>query len=186
LATLITLAQVKEIRGITTTTDDTLLTNLINRVDKAVRLICSRDFESLSYTDYYDGNGNTELMLKQFPVTAITSVKRVDKDKTTVLYTWAVADYDVILDIGLLRLRSGTFTPGIANIEVKYTAGYITIPEDLAQACISFVGWLYEDRARERVGIISRVMKDGSTLRYTQYLPIEISSVLSRYRKFGT
>lgn len=183
--TLITLAQVKEMRGIGTTTDDTLLTNIITRVDKAVKEICKRDFEATTYTEKRNGNGLSILFTNQYPINSITSLTQIDKD-SVVTYTWASTDYIYESGQGLIQLRNGTFPQGLQNIKVVYNAGFSTIPVDLQQACIEYAGWIFENRAKERVGIISRMMSDGSTLRYTQYLPIEVSLVLDRYKKFGT
>lgn len=183
MADFITIAQVKDLRGITVTTSDALLTTLVARVSQAVRNYCKRDFEAQTYTEYQDGKGTDEILVNQFPINSITSLTHVDENDT-VVYTWTSTDY-ARETWGLIRLRDGIFKSGIKNIKIVYNAGYTTIPVDLQQACIAWVSWLFEDRNQQRLGIISRIMNDGGSLRYTQHLPVEVGLILDMYVKHG-
>lgn len=67
-----------------TTSDDTRLRYLLDASDAAVKSYCKRDFELTTYpgtatggtgdSGYYSGNGQREIILRQYPVISITSV----------------------------------------------------------------------------------------------------------------
>jgi hypothetical protein len=73
---LSSLASLKLYMGIASgnTTLDSQLTAMLSAADAAVKSYCQRDLESQDYTHYFDGNGQRDLVLRQWPVTAITSV----------------------------------------------------------------------------------------------------------------
>lgn len=141
---LTTLADVKEALGITDNTQDSLLTNLINRATDIIEKYCDgRRFASTDYTnEEYDGDGSHFLTLKNFPVSALTSVQRMTGDFTTP--SWDTLDssmYKYLDEEGQIYYTGG-FSSGIRNYRASYTAGYTTIPNDLAQACITLVSYL--------------------------------------------
>jgi hypothetical protein len=73
---LITLARAKQdIQSITDSSQDTLLTTLITALSDAVEKICRRDFTSKSYDELYSGSGDHRLLLRQYPVQAVSSVR---------------------------------------------------------------------------------------------------------------
>lgn len=160
---LTTVAAVKTYLGETGSTYDTLLGVILDGVEEAVGRFCrpavresaNNPLTSYSDTEYYSGDGFDELYLRRFPVTAITSVK-VDSGgyfghgsggfgtdtEWTIGDEFAPAfDYADLRNIGLLKslVRStGPFgrawPKGVGNIEVVYTAGFSTTPDDLAMA----------------------------------------------------
>ncbi|VTS05305.1 head-tail connector protein [Tuwongella immobilis] len=74
---LISLAEVKTRLGGGDTLDaeeDKLLA-LIEAASAAVETFCHRKFESASYTEYLDGNGRSDLVLRNRPVLNIASVR---------------------------------------------------------------------------------------------------------------
>ncbi len=73
---LITLARAKQaILAITDSTYDTLLGTLITAVSDAVEKYCRRDFYARSYDELYSGNGDRRLLLREYPVQSIQSVR---------------------------------------------------------------------------------------------------------------
>jgi hypothetical protein len=84
----------------------------------------------------------------------------------------------------MLMLRGWRFSHGLGNVVVSYTAGYATLPLDLAQACNELVSLRYKERphfdmASENIGgqTTSFITKDfkPSTLmvldRYKRVVP---------------
>lgn len=73
---LTTLALVKQILNIpsTNTSKDSWLEALRISAEQVVKSYTGRDFETATYTEYYSGDGRRTLVLRQRPVTSITSI----------------------------------------------------------------------------------------------------------------
>ena len=69
---LTTVERFKLYCGITSSDDDTLIGQLVTRSTNAIQVFCNRDFVDKSYREFYDGDGQSELTLHQFPVNSIT------------------------------------------------------------------------------------------------------------------
>ena len=69
---LTTVTRFKLYLGITGTDDDTLIGQLITRSTNAIQTFCNRDFVDTTYREFYDGDGQSELILHQFPVISVT------------------------------------------------------------------------------------------------------------------
>lgn len=96
-----------------------------------------------SSTEYYDGDGTSELYLAHHmpwsaatpsPVT-LTSVTVIASDNTETAFTVAELA-DVVKYPHKLVRRSGTFPRGHRNIKVVYSHGFVTCPEDIKQAAL--------------------------------------------------
>lgn len=98
---------------------------------------------SSSYVDVYQGSGSAYLQLRHFPITAIEYIK-IDGDVVD------PADYEIwgsYSDFvrhksdkwprtwrGVIWRSSELYGQGEPNIEIAYTAGYTTTPENLVTA----------------------------------------------------
>lgn len=196
MASLISIAEYKVWSGISGTSQDALLTVLVDAVSMEVRRWCDRNttngFESMSRTERYDGNDEQTIQLMEWPVTAVTSVT---------VYT-AGGDSDVLdtdtyrfdgdsgvlsrIDPRLARFpvtAFGTvnstfsvqpwFERGFNNIEVIYTGGYATIPADLKMACYRLTDLAYAARGRN-MGIQSESLGGYS---YTNMDPAKTTAI---------
>lgn len=129
----------------------------------------------------HSGDGNFGLFLKETPVTAVTSVA-VDGESIPAVSVpgesgWVLADADT----GRLELIGFLFTPGAANVSIAYTAGYATVPEDIAQAVIEIAAWKY--RERDRLGETARTT-DGQVSQFTTAAEsIGVKQVIDNYRR---
>ena len=65
-------ANFKTYAGISGSDDDSLIGALINRATNEIELYCGRTFASTSYTERYNGKGDKELLLNEYPVTAVS------------------------------------------------------------------------------------------------------------------
>jgi hypothetical protein len=73
---LITLARAKQdIQAITDTSQDSLLGTLITAVSRAIEKYCRRDFVQTNYDELYNGNGDRRLLLRQYPIISVQSVR---------------------------------------------------------------------------------------------------------------
>ena len=148
---LVTLAKYKSYLGITDTTKDTDLTDLQSAVEKRVKEYLNRDLEPTTYTDeLYNGNGKYELILRQFPLVSISSIKVYDGIDSNNAETWTTlvehTDYDRLIipkEAYSVILDGYRFVRGLQNYKITYVAGYGTvgtggttsIPDDIQQAC---------------------------------------------------
>lgn len=118
---------------------------------------CGPVVESDPITETYDGGWPT-ILLRQTPVAAITSVTEFIGLSPYVLSEQppgqTVDEYGYSLDeptMGLLVRRSSSGTPqpffgGRRSVVVVYTAGYATLPADLAQGILILTQHLYGSR----------------------------------------
>ncbi|MFQ5863160.1 MAG: head-tail connector protein [Candidatus Brocadiales bacterium] len=169
---LASVANVKEYLGISGTSEDALLSRLADWATDLIHSYCGRIFPGASYDEYYDGDGTEGLLANQYPISAVTSleVNGISKDAST---------YTLYGQLGLLKLKSGTFPKGKKNVRLQYTAGYSTIPKDLEQAAIELVALKYYDRGRNRLGIDAK-----AGISYVPHLPKEIREVLDLYKRY--
>lgn len=80
---LTTLEQVKYFLNVPqdVTANDMWLDSLREAAEANIKSYCKRDFESQAYTDYYSGNNTRYLVLRQRPVTTVTSVYMDEKGR---------------------------------------------------------------------------------------------------------
>jgi hypothetical protein len=73
---LITLARAKQdIQAITDTSQDALLSTLITAVSDAIEKYCRRRFVSTARDELYNGTGDRRLLLREYPVQSVQSVR---------------------------------------------------------------------------------------------------------------
>lgn len=181
---LTTLAAVKTALGITTGDDDSRISTWITQASKRIATYCNRVFvvETVSEAFRLDWSLD-KLILGRAPVTAITSVT---EDGEAVV----AADYE--LDAGpgfLMRLDEDKSTVWPAGkITVVYSAGFATIPADLAGACIELVSLMQSSSSRDPM-MKREEIPDVRTVDYwvgqvgdSGALPSKISEVLDFYR----
>lgn len=182
---LITVArcQVAALEGVATER----LTILIAAAQAILERECNRHFESAARTPTLDGNGERELLLPDFPVTALSKVTVIEDDGSTV--DLAGANFRIHQDLGKIRFLSTAtctylyFPRGFQNIQPAYTGGFAVIPEDIQEATVQTVVWLHHrgqtDPAvkSERLGDFAQqfAMGDGTGLRF-------IRSLISSYK----
>jgi len=162
---------------------DVLLSRLITAASKLLIVWLDRNsLLSASYSDVLDGNGHDGLHLKNWPITAVSSVTvngivvSLSTDGRTNGYVFD----DKFLYI-LPATNVGHFQKGIRNVLVSYTAGYAEVPFDVEQACIELVALRY--RERDRIGKKSESLNGQQTVSYsTRDLGDDIRKMLKNYR----
>ena len=71
---LITLARAyQNLQGVSSI--DTLLQTLLTAASDVIQKWCRRDFVSTSYDELYSGNGESRLLLRQYPIVSVESVR---------------------------------------------------------------------------------------------------------------
>jgi hypothetical protein len=159
-----------------------LVESLIKAATGWIEAYTSRKLASRAYTEddlddvFYDGDGSTTLFLSQRPVTEVSGIYIGGLDTST-------DNYVLYPNRGKIALTNGErFTKGNQTVKVLFTAGYVSIPEDLETACLILVEWWFKTITDKRVGVIS---KDSSewTIRYEKEIPLSIVQILESYKK---
>lgn len=145
---LTNVADVKELLGITSgdSSKNNLITRKINQATEIIETYCQRRFKLTTYTDEeYDATGTDELVLKQRPITTLTSVGARDTSQNQDDWTnFEAEDYFYNSDAGVIE-GNFNFSGRWNRYRVTYSAGYETIPHDLAEACASLAAFLIEN-----------------------------------------
>lgn len=186
LIDLTTVAIVKDTIGIPVvdTTQDTKLDRIVSAASRRIMGFCDRRFIEETYTDVYNGRRSDTLLLKQFPVSSITSI-HIDAESTFGASTLVDATEYKILHSSLAVMISGRrFDVGVANIQVIYTAGYLfaNIPEDLQDCANRLVEYMYQMEEERRIGLLSKG-KQGENTSYVLDIPEFIQTGLMPYKR---
>ena len=174
---LTTLATVKQALRLASTTDDTLISRMITTASETMLSWLNRPILSAPFTDTFDGNGGSKLVLPNYPVTAIASVT-VDGQSIPPSVSLSQG---FLFTSTLLLLRGYTLNQGMQNVQVSYTAGYAVAPPPLAQACIELVSHKY--RELERIGQISKAIGGETVSFLVTDFPPSVKSVLTNFMK---
>lgn len=156
MSLLCSLADVKTYFNITTSSEDAVLTALIAAASANIEQYCNRTFAQATYAETRNGNGADSIFVRQSPIVSVQSVL------VNGLAVPAAADAQhdgFVFDGERIYIRSRSrypspsgvvwrFERGVQNVQLAYTAGYATIPADLNQACVEFVGWKRAKRSR--------------------------------------
>ncbi len=133
---LVSLADLKSWLNVAGTDDDILLARLITQISRAIFNVIDRPaILPSAYTETYDGGGDASIVLRQWPVTAVTSciVDGVAIPPSAPLAGGTSAQFGYVLDsadtappgaMQRLSLRGLLFTCGIQNVTISYGAGY--------------------------------------------------------------
>lgn len=195
---LCTLSDVKAWANIQTTANDAVLTRLITAASQAIKTWLARPLLQDTYTQKYDGTGINRLTLRNFPITAVSSLA-VDgltvppAPAPNVGFGYMFDEFGLYLVGGdnhwstvpqTPNIWAGSYFPrGSQNVTVTYTAGYASVPVDVTQACIELVAFKYQQR--NHVGVSSRTLTaGGESVVYQQaFMPPEVKALLDVYRK---
>lgn len=185
---LCTLARCKRHIGISEadTSNDELLTDLINEATDAIETRCNRRFLLTSYSEWVDGEGDDELFLKNFPIISVSSL--VDGETTLTERESVTDDGFVVYDEEGYIWNDSGFSQGHKNISISYVAGYASdsYPEDLVKGAVLLVSHWYNVRGAE--GIEAERTPGGYSVQYAKDIddiPSEILSLVIPYKRFA-
>lgn len=180
---LIQLAEFKTWANIQSTNDDTLLSTLITQVSQEINSYLNRTLYQTTYTLVCDGKGQQRLTLPNWPVTAISAVVisgvTIPQSPDGIQSGWVMDPNGA----QRLTLIGYTFTPGLSNVSITYTAGYTAFPADLVMAAKIVVTLRY--RAKTVAGKDSATGPAGQSASYANKaeFPPEVVGVLNSYRR---
>jgi hypothetical protein len=164
-------------------TDDGLLTRLITAASQYIQTWLNRRIAQTDYLEIRDGTGGQRLQFGCFPVSAVLSLTidgiAIPPAPPPLPSTGLIAGY--VFSATQLAVRGYAFTRRVQNVVVSYTAGYPTVPPDIAQSCIELVALRY--RERTRIGEVTRSVGGGETASYSQKdMSPAVMTLLQQYR----
>jgi uncharacterized phiE125 gp8 family phage protein len=189
---LCTLAQVREWLSLAVgqTGDNALLERLITACSAGIKDYVQRPLLSETYSESYNGTGTSKLVLKNYPITAVSNLLIGNVAVTEASDPTA---YGFLFNGAVLYLSSAgaatspnvgnIFPAGNQNVQVTYTAGYASTPDDIVQACVEFVAYKYQQR--KHTGRKSdNIQAGGMGTTYQEgYMPPEVKAMLNKYKR---
>jgi hypothetical protein len=187
---LITLEELKDYLGDTGGALHNKYTMLINAVSQRFNTETRRDLKARQQTEYYDGDGGTELLTDNYPInsgtTATTSMAAIDiRIDTARSYSTSskVGSTQIIIDskYGRIRLDGEAFDSGEHSVKIVYNAGYSTTPDDLKYAAMEMCRFNLNREKDNRIGVRSD-SGEGASRSYETDMPWSVRQVLDLYR----
>lgn len=175
MTALVSLELFKQRLGVTHDKQDAYFQTLLDGVSAAVEAYIGRKLKAADYVERYNGNGKNRIVLNQYPVLSVSSVKingRMAND-------W---DFD-----NWLLIRHACFAQGIRNIEVSYRAGYETLPADIQEAILIIATQRMNEI--ENKGVQSKTLA-GETIAFSTFsdsggMPPSAFAILNEYKRKG-
>jgi hypothetical protein len=184
---LLSLAQYKLQRGINSTTDDAKLNTILASISALVKNYCGR-----SFIDYYSVNKVEKFSLKweqkavflsETPIVNVVTVKELDEGTNNTYTTLTSSQFVVDNNMdAIYRVENGEFEyfpTGINAVEVTYTGGYATTPEDLKLALVDLTTYYYKDEYKPELNHSSFTIRNPTS---AADFPEHIKRVLDLYR----
>jgi len=192
---LISLADAKEHLKVTGIVEDTVIGNFVNMVSAMCNTYVGRILLNAPHTEYYNGNGDTNLLLKHTPITLLTNIWNAGEDrvfddnaKMNKATELLVNEQSGIIEIWQGQGRFNKFLNGKANIKVIYTGGYTlaVMPYDIQLAVRMWLGAIYMKYYNRRYEYISANTVNNSTTFLERDMPADVKMILNNYKdQFG-
>lgn len=186
---IVSLEDTRLFLGYSDSSKDEKIKLMINVATDMIETYTGRRFIQTTYTDQpFDGNGEDEVLLPQYPVTSLTSLgKNGSYDNSP---SWDVIDSEDYFLNGPSGILKGVsrFSRGTQNYRATYVAGYLlaNVPWDLKFAAMQMVEYLMNKQAA--AGIVSERLGDHSVTykqeTVDQYgIPDAVRIVLDKHKR---
>jgi len=175
-----TLQQFKNYLWITDNSQDWLLQLLVDSSNQMITTYLWRVIEAKNYIQYIDWNAQRQILLNNYPVNSLDSIKintwsLNDPIRTTIQetsYKLSPKDWNIFLLFNLERW--------FQNYKINYNAWYITIPSDLTLASLKLASKYYNNKSSD--GIKWETNNWDRIDFDTSYIPDDIIIILDNYR----
>lgn len=167
---------------------DPVIEGMIESATLACEDECDRQLASRVNTlEVHDGTGCMWLKLRQYPVTAVSTVE--------FLNDWSIPDWQaqntsthglyIVQPIKeAIAFRDLYFQRGSQNVRVTYTAGLTTIPNAVKDACRIALKAMWDVRDKQNQSIASQTFVGGQTVVYDRkFLPDAFFRLLHPYQR---
>ena len=178
MADLCVLTDVKAYLGLTSSTDDMVLSALISAESGFIQSYLDRVLQISPYTDQFSGSGRNRHHLYNYPCTAVVSVT-VNGAAIPAAIGPTTAGY-LMIDDSVVLIGGYQYIRGDWNCIINYTAG-LTIPLEIVHACVELVAMRYKER--DRIAISSKGLAGETTSYVTKSMPDHVKDILRPYKK---
>lgn len=188
---MITLTELKTYLNITDSNKDSLLQSCIDASVKEIEDYCNRKLSSGTYTEYLNGNGRTEIYLRNYPINEVTSILYyTDYDGYDDIFITGDTPENSVLIIEqtncIKLLKCYYFFKGCKNIKITYTAGFDTddAPEDIKSVLLELSSIKYYNSpvsGHARLGKASDNV-NSATGESTTFKDPDWKTVLNKYK----
>lgn len=190
---LATLADLKTFLAITATTDDDMLSAMINRASGDIESAVDRRFAAFSTTVYADGDGESATFYVPssfFPLISVGTLY----DDTGSPKTWdsnTIVDsdyYQVYPEEGKIVRTDSVFKRGRRNVRADVRVGMETVPYDIQKECIRLaaIDFYNSPVGQGRLGRTSEARPGGQGTTSFDVNAAQVSpSLVKRYRRFA-
>jgi uncharacterized phiE125 gp8 family phage protein len=194
MSNITTKEKVKTFLGISGTTHDNLIDELIKNATASIERFCNRSFTEATFTEYFDTDKVFKLFLRNFPVSSLTSVQY--RGGTWGAITWLdlnVNDY-LLNDNG--KVTFAFLLPEAEKyIKIVYVGGYKidftdetnplqhTLPANLTQIATEIVAQTFNQRAS--AGILTESTEGQSITYKDSDITKQYSSRLASFRNIN-
>lgn len=182
---LVTLDMVKARLGLSGSTFDTVLEELIDEMTVKIESECDRRFfDDAAVTEIHDGDyddtGRNKIFTNRWPINSVTSISYATGGYLNPI--WNILDgetqYQIDAQSGIIHTQ---LTNGRNSIRIIYRGGYTTIPHDIRHACIKEVSKAFQRRNSE--GAKSESVA-GTTVAWNEELDPTTKAICARYKRF--
>lgn len=195
---LVSLTELKEYLKETSSDADQILQTLLNSASVMIQRNLGRVLRQAVHTEYYNGNGGRTLMLRNWPLSSVTSM-HVDKNREWASVSEVDVDENIIIQkqSGVLRAWNllGEFSQGDANVKVVYTAGFtigegdteanLGMPHDIRLAVKRLVDLHYRRGYDQRkLDVQSESVGDRNTTFRGGKIPEDVLEILNSFRSY--
>lgn len=201
---LTTLERMKLMLGLSDIEDertDEIITLMINRASSWIERQIGRHLGKRSYRQFYDADGQQELVTLEYPIISVEYVKEDGREVDPKCY-----DYSQTAEIGVIYRDEGWLKAGYRRglaydivapkrvIEVSYTAGYVlpkdateddpqTLPADLEGLLWDVVSQTYTSLQNGSQGLSSFSISDV-TWNFDKSTPETWTQLINLYRRY--
>ena len=161
----------------------------INSASEMIERYLDRKLARKTYTERYDGLRANKIFLKNTPADKPTSIAfGSDWDFSEPL---DAADY-IVQEESLIVFKNAITPRGNQNIQVIYTAGYVTplssvqtgaaLPSDIKMACLMLISWLWQVDRDRRLGVTNK-SKQNESISFEDGIPVTIADILRNHKR---
>ena len=181
---LTSLATAKTVLSIPTLdiTQDSRVERLINASSGFIEKQTDRLLKTQTITEFHDGRRFDRLILRQWPISSITSLRLDNSSVFTDPSTLVDTTEYVLENDQELVLLSSIFPIGNKNIKIVYVAGYITVSSDLEDACLKLIQWWEKMETNRDIGTSTKSKQDEN-ITLVQGVPEIINIMLEPYKR---
>jgi len=191
MTNLVTLDEYKTAENIQSVKEDARINSLLTSVSALVKTYCGNSILSATHTEEFSINWGTNLVqLTESPVNSIVSVKsRNTYDEAYSVISSTEYFLEKSTDTVYSVTKNGVaknWPTGPASVQIQYTAGYASTPEDLKLAVFDLITYYLKDehKARQTLAGASIQNQSSSSQRNNVAFPDHIKRVLDLYKNF--